>query len=164
MATPAEHADPAAGAHPAGESHHKLSTQLVRFVITGVLSAVVDFGLLNLLMLAFGLEHTPAKAVSFVAGTTTAYMINRRWTFRADPSTKRFIAIIILYALTFVLQVGIFSGLFVLLQRGMPGQSVVVINTIAFVVAQGIATMVNFVVQRVVIFKIRPAVADRVHE
>ncbi|MDN5726328.1 MAG: GtrA family protein [Propionibacteriales bacterium] len=133
----------------------------MRFVITGVLSAVVDFGLLNLLMLAFGWEHTPAKAVSFVAGTTTAYMINRRWTFRAEPSTKRFVAIIILYALTFVLQVGIFSGLFVLLQRGMPGQSVVVINTIAFVIAQGIATMVNFIVQRTVIFKIRPAGTGR---
>ncbi|MFX4272420.1 GtrA family protein [Propionibacteriaceae bacterium Y1685] len=163
MATHAENPDasavPPPGAHPAGEPHHKLSTQLVRFVITGGLSAVVDFGLLNLLMLVFGWEHTWAKAVSFIAGTTTAYMINRRWTFRAEPSTKRFIAIVILYAITFALQVGLFSLLFWMLQgTGLP---VVVINAIAFVIAQGVATTVNFIVQRTVIFKIRPAAAGR---
>jgi len=127
--------------------------QLVRFVVTGCISAVVDFGLLNLLMLAFGWEHTPAKAVSFIAGTTTAYMINRRWTFRAEPSAKRFLAIVVLYAVTFALQVGIYSGLYVLLQQ--TGWPVVVLNAIAFVVAQGVATAVNFVVQRAVIFRIR---------
>lgn len=135
------------------ERHHRLSTQLVRFVITGCLSAVVDFGLLNLLMLVFGWDHTWAKALSFVAGTTTAYMINRRWTFRAEASTKRFVAIIVLYAITFALQVGIYSLLFRLMQP--TGWPVVVVNAIAFVIAQGIATTVNFVVQRTVVFRRR---------
>ncbi len=142
--------DPGAGA---AAGHHKLSTQLVRFVITGGISAVVDFGLLNLLMLGFGLPHTAAKAISFVAGTTTAYMINRRWTFRAEPSAKRFAAIVVLYAVTFALQVGIFSLLFAVLQG--TGWPVVAVNTAAFVIAQGIATAVNFVVQRTVIFRLR---------
>ena len=52
-----------------------LRTQLVRFVLTGGLSAVVDFGLLVILM-ALGLSHTPAKSISFVAGTTTAPQSN----------------------------------------------------------------------------------------
>ncbi|HIT76087.1 MAG TPA: GtrA family protein [Candidatus Avipropionibacterium avicola] len=125
----------------------------MRFVITGCLSAVVDFGLLNLLMLVFGWDHTWAKALSFVAGTTTAYMINRRWTFRAEASTKRFVAIIVLYAITFALQVGIYSLLFRLMQP--TGWPVVVVNAIAFVIAQGIATTVNFVVQRTVVFRRR---------
>ena len=59
-----------------------LRSQLVRFVIAGVLSACVYFGILWLLM-HFGLGHTPAKAISFVAGTTTANLINRRCTFGA---------------------------------------------------------------------------------
>ena len=48
-----------------------------------------------------------AKTISFIAGTTTAYLINRRWTFQAHASTARFIAVIVLYAVTYAVQVGI---------------------------------------------------------
>jgi putative flippase GtrA len=129
-----------------------LRTQLVRFVLTGGLSAVVDFGLLVALM-ALGLGHTAAKALSFVAGTTTAYLINRRWTFRAEPSRRRFLAVVVLYALTFALQVGLFSVLFTTLTDA--GLSRLAVQVAAFVVAQGVATAVNFVVQRTVIFRLR---------
>ncbi|WP_114560997.1 GtrA family protein [Desertihabitans aurantiacus] len=132
--------------------HGRLSTQLVRFVLTGGLSAVVDFGLLNLLML-LGLGHSPAKALSFVAGTTTAYLINRRWTFRAEPSTRRFVAVVLLYAATFALQVGLFTLLYPWLDgRGL---AELWVRVVAFVIAQGVATAVNFVVQRAVIFRLR---------
>ena len=129
-----------------------LRAQLVRFVLTGGLSAVVDFGLLVALM-ALGLGHTAAKALSFVAGTTTAYLINRRWTFRAEPSRRRFAAVVVLYALTFALQVGLFSVLFDVLTDA--GLARLTVQVIAFVVAQGVATTVNFVVQRAVIFRLR---------
>ena len=129
-----------------------LRTQLVRFVLTGGLSAVVDFGLLVALM-ALGLGHTSAKSLSFVAGTTTAYLINRRWTFRAEPSRTRFLAVVVLYALTFALQVGLFSVLFTWLSAH--GFSLRVVQVVGFVVAQGVATTVNFVVQRGLIFRLR---------
>ena len=128
-----------------------LRTQLVRFVLVGGLSAVVDFGLL-LLGMGAGLSHTPAKALSFVAGTTTAYLINRRWTFRAEPSRRRFTAVVALYAVTFALQVGLFSLLFTWLTRA--GLDRFAVQLVAFVVAQGVATTVNFVVQRAVIFRL----------
>ena len=134
-----------------------LRTQLVRFVLTGGLSAVVDFGLLVLLMHGVlglpGLGHTAAKSVSFVAGTTTAYLINRRWTFRAEPSRRRFLAVVVLYAVTFALQVGLFSLLFTSLRA--QGLGLRAVQLVAFVVAQGVATTVNFVVQRAVIFRLR---------
>ncbi|HZA04386.1 MAG TPA: GtrA family protein [Propionibacteriaceae bacterium] len=127
-----------------------LRVQLTRFVVAGGLSAIVDFGLLVLLM-QLGLGHTTAKAASFVAGTTTAYLINRRWTFRVPHSHGRFLAVVLLYALTFALQVGLFSLLFTLLTA--QGLDRLPVQVIGFVVAQGVATTVNFVVQRSVIFR-----------
>lgn len=128
-----------------------LHQQLVRFVITGVLSAVVDFGLLVALMNLAGLDHTPAKAISFVAGTTTAYLINRRWTFSSDGSKRKFAAVVLLYGLTFVLQVGLFAVLFPWV-LGMWGSQTIA-QVVGFVIAQGVATAVNFVVQRTLIFR-----------
>ncbi len=127
-----------------------LGTQLTRFVITGVLSAVVDFGLLLVGQYAFGWGHTLAKAVSFVFGTLTAYSINRVWTFRAEHSHKRLAAVIGLYALTFALQVGTFALIFPPLETAF-GKAAA--NVVGFVVAQGLATTVNFIVQRTVIFR-----------
>lgn len=129
-----------------------LKTQLFRFVLTGGLAAIVDFGTL-LILTHFGLVEAAAKTVSFILGTTTAYLINRRWTFQAAPSRKRFVAVVVLYAVTFALQVGIYLVLFTVLADQPIG--VQVVRVICFVAAQGVATTVNFIVQRAVIFKLR---------
>ncbi len=132
-----------------------LATQVWRFVVTGGLSAIVDFGL-YVLFLHFGLHVNVAKTLSFVAGTTTAYLINRRWTFQAPPSRARFVAVCALYAVTYAVQVGINYFFYVLLDD-KPWRV-----PVAFVIAQGTATVINFVVQRAVIF--RWAGAERLGE
>ena len=124
-----------------------LKTQVVRFIVTGGFSAVVDYGLYSVLH-ALGMPLDPAKAISFVAGTLTAYLINRRWTFQASASRARFFAVMALYALTFSVQVGInpvFLRIFEDQSWRMP---------VAFVIAQGTATIINFIVQREWIFRL----------
>lgn len=127
-------------------------TQVLRFFLTGVLSAVVDYGLLQLMM-AFGMDYGLAKALSFVAGTLTAYSLNRRWTFRAEPSRARFLVTMALYAVMF----GVQWGLFMLLTPWFEGLgwSTFWATTAAYVIAQGVATVTNFIVQRTVIFRVR---------
>jgi putative flippase GtrA len=125
-----------------------LRTQILRFVLTGGFSALVDYGLLELLSTVLGLPIGLSKALSFIAGTITAYLINRRWTFDAGPSRSRFAKVMVLYGLTFAVQVGLFLIVF----NSLGGHAWT--KLVAFVIAQGTATIINFIVQRVWIFRI----------
>lgn len=126
-----------------------LVTQLIRFVLTGGVAAIVDYGLLVAGM-AVGLPYGWAKAVSWVFGTITAYLINSRWTFDAAGSRTRFAAVVALYLTTFVIQVGTFTLIYPVILDAW-GEAAAQLG--GFVIAQGLATLINFIVQRTLIFR-----------
>ncbi|AGT04205.1 putative membrane protein [Corynebacterium glutamicum MB001] len=130
-----------------------LKTQAFRFILTGGLSAIVDLGLLSLLQLVFGLPVPVARTISFIAGTTTAYMINRRWTFQAESSTSRFLAVVALYGVTFLINIGLQTLCSALFENW--GWNEAVAMVVAFVIAQGTGTVINFIVQRTIIFRVK---------
>jgi putative flippase GtrA len=129
-----------------------LKAQLVRFVVIGALAAVVDLGVYQLL-LALGVWAPLAKGVSFILGTTTAYLLNRRFTFAASKGgSGRFLGFVILYGSTFAANVAVASLVLWLLHAPSVGTPPLP-GFIAWFVAQAVATSINFVVMRTVIFK-----------
>ncbi|MET0134886.1 MAG: GtrA family protein [Kibdelosporangium sp.] len=123
-----------------------LLTQITRFVMVGGLSALVDYGSYQAL-LAMGLWVHLAKAISFILGTTTAYLLNRRWTFNATGGAAPVAKFMMLYTVTFFVNVGVNALMLHVLDDFRWHV------TVAWVIAQGVATVINFVMLRTVVFR-----------
>lgn len=133
--------------------------QLVPFVTIGIGCAILDFGITYPLDEYFGVQRELAKAVGWVFGTTAAYLLNSRFAFKANVDAKKAGAVFFLYAVTFAVQLGLYrltdSPLAAL------GFTNPLKDVIAFIIAQGVATVTNFELQRHVIFKGETRVVDK---
>ncbi|WP_281279427.1 GtrA family protein [Corynebacterium tapiri] len=119
--------------------------------MTGVAAAVLDLALTWLLQVGLGVfDDFWARSAGWLAGTVLAYKMNRRWTFGAKSSKRRFSATMLTYVITYVANVWIYRRIFALLIDDM-GKNLALL--LAFMVAQAVATVVNFGVQRLVIFR-----------
>jgi putative flippase GtrA len=124
-----------------------LANQLGRFILVGALCAVVDSGCYWLL-LHLGVWVHLAKALSFVAGTTTAFFLNRRFTFRAgNGGAAQVGGFALLYTVTFFVNVGTNALMLALLPDFRWEYA------LAWVIAQGTGTAINFVMLRTVVFR-----------
>ena len=121
--------------------------QLGRFVAVGALSALVDYGIYQAL-LGLGLWVHAAKAISFICGTTTAYLLNRRFTFDSTGGRGRLAGFMLLYSTTFALNIGMNALMLAVLPAEVPLRI-----SLAWVIAQATATAVNFVMLRTVVFR-----------
>jgi putative flippase GtrA len=122
--------------------------QATRFVVVGLLAAVVDLSIYQL-GLHLGLWIHLARAISFICGTTTAYALNRRWAFQATGGTRQSTHFALLYGSTFFLILGINS----LALRMFPAATWT--TTLAWLISQGLGTIWNFLMLRAVVFRRR---------
>ncbi len=128
------------------QARGELVRQVLRFGIVGVLGAVVDFSV-YLLALHLGLGTYVARTLSFVCGTATAYVLNRRWAFRVEGGARRVVGFSILYSTTFLVIIGVnAAALAVLPERWWTVSA-------AWAVSQGLGTVCNFVMLRLVVFR-----------
>ncbi|GAA1181248.1 hypothetical protein GCM10009631_20230 [Corynebacterium glaucum] len=125
--------------------------QLIPFVIIGVGCAVLDFGITYPVDELTSLSREMAKAIGWVVGTIVAYVLNSRFAFHAEVSAKKAGGVFVLYATTFAVQILLYR--YSALPLRALGLNKFFTDLISFIIAQGVATVTNFVLQRRVIFR-----------
>ena len=139
---------------------NSLRSQSTKFAITGGISAVIDAGLTWIFQIALALlGNIEARSVGFFFGTLTAYLLNRRWTFRAQPSKWRFVMVALTYAITYAVNIVIYRWAFPFFDHTLDWRSTYAL-VVAFILAQGTATVINFFVQRWLIFRNAPKIRE----
>lgn len=132
-------------------SSSTLKQQLVPFLLVGVGCAVLDFGITYSLNEFMGVQRDFSKAVGWVFGTLAAYVLNSRFSFNAKINAKKAGAVFVLYAVTFAVQMVLWRV------TDSPLTSLGLVNpwkdVVSFVIAQGVATVTNFELQRHLIFR-----------
>lgn len=132
-------------------SNASLKQQLIPFLVIGIGCAVIDFGITNTLDQALDVQRDLAKAVGWVFGTVSAYVLNSKFAFNAKIDAKKAGAVFILYATTFAVQMLLWRVTDEPLSSlGLQDSWK---NAVSFVIAQGVATTTNFLLQRYWIFR-----------
>lgn len=130
--------------------------QLLRFVLIGGFCACLDLGVYTAER-ALGMDHAPwdtvARAISFIIGTTTAYFLNRKFTFSGGrrEGAGQVGGFVLLYTVTFFVAVGMNALMLAVLPNGLAWRA-----TVAWVISQGTATAINFVMLKWVVFREQP--------
>jgi putative flippase GtrA len=120
----------------------QIKKELKRFLVAGISAVATD--LITYYVLLNFLSTDIAKAISFLLGTVVAFIINKYWTF--EKYEKSYIEIIkfgLLYSAT--LGANVMTNKIVL--------DMFSITLIAFLIATGVSTMLNFIGQKWWVFK-----------
>ena len=132
-------------------SSSTLKRQLVPFLLVGVGCAFIDFGITYSLNEFMGVQRDFSKAVGWVFGTLAAYVLNSKFSFQSKINAKKAGAVFVLYAVTFAVQMVLWRV------TDSPLTSLGLVNpwkdVVSFVIAQGVATVTNFELQRHLIFR-----------
>jgi len=85
-------------------------TRFMRFAVVGVIGAIVDFGVANLLVYAFSAPLVVAGTISFIAAILSNFTWNRYWTYpdsRSKPVAQQLLQFIVISVMGLVIRVPI---------------------------------------------------------
>ena len=81
-------------------------TRFFRFLAVGMIGAVVDFGIANLLVRVLGAPYVLSGAISFICAILSNFFWNRVWTY-PDSRSKAIINQLIQFSIVSVIGLGI---------------------------------------------------------
>jgi len=102
-------------------TNQKELIRFLKFSAVGTLGAVIDFGLLNLLVQLAGFPEDTAKACSFTVAVISNFVWNRLWVYpetRGEPLRKQFVQFSAVNVAGLIINMTIFKVSFWLLGEG----------------------------------------------
>jgi putative flippase GtrA len=118
--------------------------QFVRFVIIGLLSTALNYGIFFFL-LQLNVNYMWASAVGYISGVLAGFVFNKNWTFTKSSSNKSYL---FKYLLLYAVSLGV-SLLFLNLTVGKAGMDAKIANFFCIV----LTTIINFAGTKYVVFK-----------
>jgi putative flippase GtrA len=125
--------------------------QVRRFIVIGVLSVLIDFTV-YMLLTRLELSWDVSKGVSYVAGMVFGFIGNKLWTFEsARRSPAEPVTYLMLYTTTLGVNVLVNRIVLLVLAGWLPSGWV---KGLAFLVATGVTTILNFVGMKWITFRV----------
>lgn len=137
-------------------SQFLFNSSFVRYVIVGVGSLAVDYGLLIIGYHVIGLDLPVATTIAFVIGLLFNFTVNKLWAFQSRSKTvARSFREITLYGLLVVFNL-LFTNIFIyhVYQVGIGPE-------ISKIITTALTTLWNFVIYKKVIFRQSPTDQNR---
>jgi putative flippase GtrA len=138
--------------HAADRLRDELAS-IVRFVLVGLLNTAIGYGVI-LLALVLGLGDYLANLTGFLFGVPAAYLLHRRWTFRA--ATRRSTGEMALYAVCFTIAYA--ANLGVISAGRQAGYEE---NALVQLAAIGVYAAILYVLTRLIVFRGTAAASPR---
>jgi putative flippase GtrA len=124
--------------------------QLCRFLVIGLSSVFVDLAVYAFLA-GFGTPTHWAKGISYIAGMLIGFVGNKFWTFECrTASVSEPVLYVLLYLATLVINVVVNAGVLGAASLLLPSLCAA---ALAFLIATGVTTVLNFLGMRLVAFR-----------
>ena len=140
------------------QDNRKELERFIKFMVVGIIGAVVDFGVYNLLIEGLDLLPEVAGSVSFVLAICSNFFWNRYWTYpdsRSKPLIRQFVQFFVVNALGIVIRLPVIAltkGPFGRLAERLFSLETTSASTLGNNVALGVAVIIvmfwNFFVNR----------------
>jgi putative flippase GtrA len=121
----------------------KIRREIIFYIIVGITSVVIDFLFYLFLTNIFYLNNSNSKRISYLIGSTSSFLLNKRITFKSPKKTfKEPILFSIVYLFSFVLNSFTHDIMLEYIDGSYP-----------FIIATFISVIINYIGQKFIVFK-----------
>lgn len=140
------------------EKSIKKTPKFVRFVVVGIVNTAIDLGVLNILIVIFGLAQPSLfsfyKSASFICALINSYFMNKSFTFGIKENKQKTFYLFIFFSLIgFMVNVTSSSLVFYALSSLSKDYSVHFLATISGIAGTVLGLSINYLSYKYIVFK-----------